>query len=431
MKIKFVKNYLSYKADSVETIEDADLANDLISKGYAQEVKEDASVDAIVAELEKKVSEVAEKVAAETASKTVEKVSKAFRKGSIIVGKDEVEKDPQHGFKSFGHYAQAVKSAINGERNETLDRYAKSTGGNETTSADGGYAVPQIWANEIYNDIMGSDSLLSRTRQFPLTVGNILNVPADNTTTLPGNPAASWVGEGSTISPGKPALRNVQLQLQKLALLVATTDELEADAQALSVYLQSEASYQMTYAINNAIVRGNGSSKPTGFIGHSGTVLRGRTTTNLVKFDDLGNMRARYIGSTKTGVWLMNPEVFAQLAVMTSGNYNVFLSNNSVEGNGATSIFGMPIIVSEHMSSLGSDGDIALCDFSRYFTAVKGGIDAQSSIHLYFNTAENAYRFIFRMDGKPARATPLTPAANQGTKTLGNFVVLDDGTTLS
>lgn len=425
MKIQFVKNYLSYKAEQVETIEDADLAADLIAKGYAKEVKEEKNeVEGIVDSIASKVESIAE----EAAVKAVEKVSKSFaaRKASIVVGPDGVDSDPKHGFKSFGDFAMQVKRGSG----EALNRYMKAAAGHSVgTNADGGYAVPEIWANEIFSDIQAGENLLPLTRQFPMTVGDTLHIPADNTTTIGNGMTAAWTAEAGTISPTKTALRDISLTPYKLALLTATTEELERDAQALQAYLTDRASYQLNYAINNAIVRGNGSSKPTGFVGHAATVAVPRETANDITFKDIGNMYARFYGDKTKAVWLVNQEAFPRISRMTSGNYNVFLTNSSVQGAPSLSMFGLPVVVSEHMSTLGSQADIALVDLSKYFTAIKGGVEAAQSIHLYFASNENAYRWTVRLDGKPSRAAAITPASGQGSRTLSPFVVLDSTTT--
>ncbi len=431
MKIRFTKNAYGYKADQeVElTADEAKAFGDAVV-----EVKVDAVAEAVKA-FESKIGEVAEKAADEAASKAVEKVAKAFsnRKPSISVGADSIDKDPQKGFKSLGHFAQTLKgfqsNELKAEDRNGFETYLKSTGHNETTDADGGYAVPQIWVNTIFNDIQSQDNLLPLTQQYPMTVGDILNIPCDGTTTIGNGMTAAVVGEGSAINITKTVTRIVQLQPYKLGILTATTEELERDAQSLSAYLMDRGSYQLNYKINNLIVRGAGTTTVTGFIGHAATVTQLRDTANQIKFVDLAKMYARFYGNRNKARWIVNRECFVQLAQMTSGNFNIYLQNSSVAGAPVATIFGIPVMESEHMSSLGSEGDIALVDLSNYLTAVKGGVDMAESVHLYFNTAERAYRWLFRFDGKPARASKLTPASGQGTTTLSPMVVLDDATT--
>ena len=83
----------------------------------------------------------------------------------------------------------------------------------------------------------------------------------------------------------------------------------------------------------------------------------------------------------------------------------------------------MPI---EYCATVGDVGDIILTDLSAYATGLRGGpgrgITAAQSIHLRFDFAETAFRFMFEMDGKPWIAEPITPA--NGPNTLSPFVTL-------
>jgi len=54
----------------------------------------------------------------------------------------------------------------------------------------------------------------------------------------------------------------------------------------------------------------------------------------------------------------------------------------------------------------------------------KGGMQADSSIHVAFLTGEQAFRFTLRLDGQPFWKSPLTPY--KGTTTVSPFVVLQN-----
>lgn len=415
MKIKFTKNYLSYKADQEVEISDTE-AQELIASGKAVEVKVEVG-DVAAKAADELLSAVDAKIEA-----FEKKVAKAFsdRKPSITVGVDRSTLDPQEGYKSLAHFAKSVREGM-----VHKVPAAHSVG----TDADGGYAVPQVWANEIFDDIVAGDSLLALTKQYPMTVGDILNIPADGTTTLGTGMSATWVAEGTAITPDKTILRNITLTPKKLAILTATTEELERDAQALNKYLMDKASYEFTYELNRVIVRGNGSTEPTGFLNHASSVASLRATADTITFPDVAKMFSRFHGDRSKARWIANPETFEKLAQMTSGNFNIYLSGGSIAGAPVATMFGIPVIVHEAASSLGDDGDLCLVDLSKYFVAIKGGVEAASSIHLYFNSVENAYRFVMRVDGKPNRASPLTPASGMGTNTRSPFVSLDAGTT--
>lgn len=421
MKYKFVKNAFGYKADSeVElTADEAKAFGDAVVEVKAEVGDVTAkAVEELLSAVDAKIDAFEKKIAKGINS----------RKPTIHVGPDNADLDPQKGFKGFGDFATAVRKACMG--NEDI-RLKVPSGASEGTAADGGYAVPTIYADQIFNDIQSGPNFLPLTTNFPLTVGNTLKVPADATTVIgTSGVTAAWIGEGVSISTSKPALRQLSLTPYKVASLVYVTDELLTDNNAaLENYLVGKASYALNYAINNAIIRGNGSSKPTGIIGHAATAQQIRNTVNNVKLVDVANMKARFYGDESKARWVMNREVWQQLAQMTVGNFPAWLPENTAFSAPMNMLFGSPVIVSEHSSTLGVVGDIMYGDFSKYYTATIGGVNSAVSMHIKFDTQELAYRWTFRIDGIPARATLLTPASGQGTATLSPFVVLGAGTT--
>ncbi len=93
-----------------------------------------------------------------------------------------------------------------------------------------------------------------------------------------------------------------------------------------------------------------------------------------------------------------------------------------LSGNPYGTLYGRPVITSEHCRTLGTVGDIALCAWSEYLAIEKGGVQTASSIHVRFIYDESVFRFVYRVDGQPAWNSALTPY--QGTNTQGPFVVL-------
>ena len=73
--------------------------------------------------------------------------------------------------------------------------------------------------------------------------------------------------------------------------------------------------------------------------------------------------------------------------------------------------------------ALGTSGDILYADLKQYAIGYKASGPSQAmSLHLYFNTDELAYRWTFRVDGRPWRDAPL--AAKNGSSTYSPFVSL-------
>jgi len=141
--------------------------------------------------------------------------------------------------------------------------------------------------------------------------------------------------------------------------------------------------------------------------------------------------------SRKNAVWLCNQDIEPQLYQLNVKIKNVAGSENvggiatlpvvfnppgSVPGQEMGLLMGRPVIPVEYCPSLGTAGDIMLVDLSQYLMIDKGGIDAQSSIHVRFIYDEMAFRFIYRANGQPIWTSPMTPY--KGTATQSPFIVL-------
>ena len=74
-------------------------------------------------------------------------------------------------------------------------------------------------------------------------------------------------------------------------------------------------------------------------------------------------------------------------------------------------------------SNCGNFWNITALDLSQYVLIEKGGVRGDVSMHLKFDTAELAFRWILRNDGQPLWNAPLTPASNSA-NTLSPFVAL-------
>jgi HK97 family phage major capsid protein len=87
------------------------------------------------------------------------------------------------------------------------------------------------------------------------------------------------------------------------------------------------------------------------------------------------------------------------------------------------SLYGIPVMPIEYAATLGTVGDIILADLSAYASGTQGGVDSAMSMHLRFDYAETAFRFMFAVDGQPWLASPITPYKG-GSNTLSPFVAL-------
>jgi HK97 family phage major capsid protein len=352
---------------------------------------------------------------------------------AVISVTDNVTADPKRGFKSFGEFAQSVKAAgVPGIRPDQRLAGAPSTYGNESTGADGGYAVPPEFSREIFRLSLGEDSLIPMTDNTNVG-GNSMVFPKDETTPWGTDGIrAYWQAEASTATATKPKLGTTVLRLHKLMGLVPLTDELIADTNALDSYLPSKVGDSIRWKSNESILFGTGAGQPQGLLSSGAAISVAKETGQAaatVNIQNLSNMLARLMpGSLSSAVWMIHPSVIPQLFQLTLGNYPIFLPIGAGAGGAqsqglAFQLMGRPVMVTQHASALGTVGDISLLDLSYYRTITKAsGVETATSMHLYFDADATAFRAIFRLDGQSKIAAPVSPA--KGSATLSPFVQL-------
>jgi HK97 family phage major capsid protein len=344
----------------------------------------------------------------------------------------------KRGFRNFGEFALAVAKAgaPSAQVDPRLITNAPTTFGSEGVGADGGFAVPPDFRQNIQDLIMGEDSLLSRcdvieTSSNTLVIPKDENAPWDTTNGI----QATWDGEATQATQSKVNLQEVTVKLHKLRALVPVTSELLDDAAALGSYINRKAPEKINFKVNYAIVQGTGVGQPLGFLNSPATVSVAKESgqaANTLLFQNIVKMYARMYGpSRQDAVWLMSQDVEQQIfsmafPVTTSGaQIPMFIPPGGMNQSPYGLLMGKPMIPTQAMNALSSQGDIAFVNLKQYLAAQKtGGIRSDASVHLFFDYDMTAFRFILRMAGQPWRSAPITPRA-AGAATLSDFVVLD------
>ncbi len=333
----------------------------------------------------------------------------------ITGGAPRIEQDPKRGFKSFGEFAAAVAAVpVNHTMDERLriGAAAPSTYGNEGTGADGGFLVPPEYGREIWGMSLEEDALLPLTDNMPIS-GNSMTFPSDETTPWGTDGVrAYWEGEADAATATKPKLNPNTMRMNKLMALVPVSDELLQDAPAVSAYLMRKVGESIRYKTNDAIVNGNGVGKPLGIFNAAALVAQAKVTSqtaDTINATNVVNMFSRLINPGR-GVWLINPDAYPQLPLMTIGDQPMYVAPNGLQSAPGGTLLGRPVVLSDTCQTLGDQGDIYFVNFSMYRTLTKqGGIETATSMHLYFDAAATAFRAVFRVAGQPVLKSAITP----------------------
>lgn len=350
-------------------------------------------------------------------------------------GEDEDENGVYKPFKTFGELLQCVKRAEDNpyatdRRLVELNKRA-ATGAGEAIGADGGFLVQQDFAAEIQKAAFDTGVLASRVRQIPISANaNTLTVNViDETSRVKGSRwggvQAYWVAEADAATAKKPKLARLDFRLQRLTALAYVTDELLADAPAMTSLLTQAFSEELAFELDEAILRGDGVGKPLGILNSNCFVSITGESATKVKAADVIGMRARlWARSRANSVWFANQDVEPSLHKMfiagASSDLHVYSPANGLSGLPYDTLYGRPILPIEQCSSVGTVGDLVLGDLSQYGMIRKEGAGLESSIHVRFINAETAFRISIRVDGKPLWLNAITPA--RGSNTQSPFI---------
>ena len=426
---KMEKTAEQIAADQTKAVEDARKAetirvNEILAVGEAH-----AEVDGI------KLAHEAVK-SGETVADFQRKILEQRRKaatGEIKFGEgaratDNLEKDKKLGYRNYGEFcADIVRAAGNQGPSDKLIR-AASVFGNEGSGPDGGYAVPPEFAQQISSLAYGEESLLGMADTLEIS-GNTMTFPKDETTPWGSTGiTATWEGEGVQSTPKKPALGESQLKLRKLKVLVAASDELLADASAMSGYITRKCGEAVDWKVNDAIINGTGAGQPMGILKGGSVVevakVSGQTADTIVA-QNIADMYSRVLmGGGANLAWLINPDAFGQIITLKLGDMPVWVPNNGgFQGAPNGLLMGRPVVLTDACKTVGDVGDIILANMAGYRAITKaGGAEFATSMHLWFDQDLQAFRLTFRMDGQPALQAAVTPPNSSNKRS--HFVTL-------
>lgn len=329
-------------------------------------------------------------------------------------------------FETFGQYLLNVRQAcFGGPRDPRLKTAGHMA---EADDAQGGFLVPEQWADGIYsialeNGIVRPRATVLQTNTDSLKVRRL--VESSRASSYFGGITFTWGKEATDKAAlvTKPAVGLLELTPHKLIASCFVSNELEADYENFGAYIQASFGRALGFEEDYHFLWGTGVNQPLGIMNAPALIGVARVTNaGAPKAADLATMVARLLpGSWATAVWLVSQSVLADWAADTADGSNAY---------GAISLpdmaaFGLPIIVSEKCSESGTSGDVILADFKQYIIAHRSmEISASREVpgSYGFLTDETFWRVVLRVDGQPVMDASVTPKL--GTDKLSAFVAL-------
>jgi HK97 family phage major capsid protein len=359
----------------------------------------------------------------------------------IKVGKTLVEDDPKRGFRHTREFLMAVhRHAQTPDADLPTDgmkmlrkgsrQFAAGTDEQSTvTGAYGGFLVPTAFTPEVLQIEPEPDPLAGKTRRIPMTAPRI-EIPArvdkDHSTSVSGGFTVARRGETKQATASRGEYEKIGLSANMLIGLTYATEELLMDS-PISFAALIGAGFQSEFnsTILNERINGAAAMEYTGVLTSgakiSVTAETGQAATTLV-YENVIKMMARCY-KYDNAVWIANQNVLPQLALMNvkvgTGGGPVWMMN-AVAGAPQT-ICGRPVIFTDCCKTLGTSGDIILCNWNEYLEAIYTPLQTDESIHVRFDYVERAFRFFIRCGGSPWWKSALTP---KNGSTLSPIVVL-------
>lgn len=298
-----------------------------------------------------------------------------------------------------------------------------------TVPADGGFLVPEEFRAELLRLSLETAVVRGRARTIPMSALSLKIPMIDSSTnvgSVHGGMIAYWTEESAQLVESQARFSAVKLEAQKLTGYSAVPNELLNDAPGFEALIMSMWPEALAFFEDLAFVQGSGVGEPLGFLGNAASVATAAVNgeENTIEANNIYDMYTRMLpGSLNRAVWMIAPDAMGQLFRLVGADSSpVFLSN--ITQGPTMSILGRPVVVSEKMRTLGTQGDIAFVDLGYYLIGDRQVMQVADSGDYRFGYDQTAFRIISRVDGRPWLNRAITPA-NGATATLSPFVELE------
>lgn len=341
--------------------------------------------------------------------------------------------DKAGGFKCLGEFLVTVRKFYGGTHRDNRLIIGKTAGHmEESIDSQGGVLVPEQWADEIYHAAL--EASIVRQRATVLKAGtDSLKVrkftETDRSSSLFGGITFEWVEEREekSASSSKPSLGLLELTPHKLVGGCWVSNELENDYAKFGEFFKFSFGQAQAFIEDDYFLWGTGAGTPLGALhANNGSLITvTRNAIGFLDWTDIAHMAERLLPrSWESAAWLINPGVIDELLEATAPAANqatVLDLNNRL-------LWGIPFIVTEKAQAMGTQGDIALCDFAHgHYVIADREMRIAASRHVEvadvgFTTDETFWKIVLRVDGQPLMTNTITPY--RGANTLSAFIVL-------
>lgn len=316
-------------------------------------------------------------------------------------------------FNSLGEQMRAVMLAAKGTPDNRLSVVNEAQGINTGSGADGAFAIQEDFAGVILETAATTGDILSRVDSYTsgASSNSVRFMSCDETDvseSVYGGVQAFWASEAATVNASKPKFYETKIDLDKLMAFIYITDEAMEDMPFMSGLMNNAMALAANRLLEGSVVDGDGVGKPLGILNAPNLVAvpKESSQTDKLTFKNIARMYGRILPRCKTNaVWLMHPDLAEELPFLNlpigTGGVPVYLPPTGAAATPYATLYGKPIIETDHMAAIGEKGDIGLFDLKEYMLLRKGTVKQDMSIHVEFLTAQNCFRLQLRAGGAP------------------------------
>lgn len=242
----------------------------------------------------------------------------------------------------------------------------------EGTAADGGYLVPEEFANMIVEDIRDLN-IMRQLASVMTTNTDTVHIPS-----LISRPKAAWRSEKAVKSTSTATFSENVLTPYSLAAIVPLSNELVADAQlgvggSIVNYIAGLMSVSLSEAEEESFWTGNGSGRPSGVTSYSLRTVAA-SATDVSRADSIIQaFQTQPQGYRNNGVWVGNMGTLFEVARLKDSQNRYLLSD--LAGSPTQLLKGRPVYESNFLPG----GTLLYGDFSYYQIVDREGISVRVS----------------------------------------------------
>ncbi len=260
--------------------------------------------------------------------------------------------------------------------------------------------VPVTFADFVVVALTEGNPIYDGATKLRTTTGEQITVPR-----VTANQAASFVSEGSTITPADPTISSITLYANKIASLTLLSAELVRDAGFdILGTVGRQAGAQIAFVAGSAMAIGTGTVQPQGFVsgatGLSTATKAGTVTATFFDALDLATVLyslAPSYRNTNT-VWHASTTAVSKLRKLQDLN-GQFVFQPSMAAGQPDTLMGYRLKENVHMAAVASASkSVAIIHEPSYYVR-ELPIEVASSTDYLFNTNQVAIRTLYAVDG--------------------------------